>query len=207
MKNAPLVLSALALLGVLVLFGLHFSRKGKTESTSSVRSSVSAPANGARIAWVNIDTLEANFEYLKRSREAFGLKQQNMERELQGSYQAYQRDGAELQRKAAAGTLTQAEAEAGKKRLAQMEQTLQTRDRTMTQQLAEEQAEFNKDLRKRFDSYFEEYNKDKHYDYILSYTIGSNIMFADKKLEITQDVIKGMNQRYGGKGTDSTSKK
>ncbi len=40
------------------------------------------------------------------------------------------------------------------------------------------------------------YNKDKHYDYIFSYTdIGTEraLLMANKQWDITDDVIKGMN--------------
>ena len=39
------------------------------------------------------------------------------------------------------------------------------------------------------------YNKDKKYDLILS-KAGDNILYAETKYDITQDVINGLNKRY-----------
>ena len=41
------------------------------------------------------------------------------------------------------------------------------------------------------------YNKDKKFDLILSKSDATNnILFADKRYDITQDVINGLNKRY-----------
>ena len=90
--------------------------------------------------------------------------------------------------------ITQAEGEAAQKRLMQMKQSLETRKQALTEQLMKEQETFNKDLKTRLDAYLEEYNKTKHYDYILSYSAsGSSILYANKQLDITKDVVAGMN--------------
>jgi len=57
-----------------------------------------------------------------------------------------------------------------------------------------EQDDFNKDLRSRLDAFIEAYNKDKHFDFVFTYTAsGSQILYVNKALDITQDVIDGMN--------------
>ena len=78
----------------------------------------------------------------------------------------------------------------------QMQQSLETRKQSLTDQLVKEQEEFNKDLKMRLDAFLEEYNKTKGYDYILSYTAsGSAILYANKQFDITKDVVDGMNAR------------
>ena len=66
---------------------------------------------------------------------------------------------------------------------------------------AKETQEFNVALRDSLNSFLNAYNRDKHYDIILS-KAGDNILFADKRFDITQDVINGLNKRY-----KSTAKK
>jgi outer membrane protein len=75
-----------------------------------------------------------------------------------------------------------------------MQQSLENRKQSMTEQLMKEQEEFNKDMKSRLDSLLEDYNKTRHFDYILSYSgTGSAILYANKALEITKDIIDGMN--------------
>jgi outer membrane protein len=171
------------------------STKDTPAASTTSTSQVATPVNGAKIAYVNIDTLEANYELLKTKKEEFKQRQSQMEAELQSSYQKMQADAAEVQKKAQSNTLTQPEYESAQKRLMQMEKSLETRKQTLTDQLVKEQDEFNKDLKKRLDAFIEEYNKTRHYDYILSYSSagGSSIIYANKDLDITKDVVAGMN--------------
>ncbi|PZF73424.1 OmpH family outer membrane protein [Taibaiella soli] len=210
MKNASLILSTLAFIGVLVLFALRLSgNKDMGKHMPPPMENGKPGVNGGRIAYVNIDTLEAHYEYLKNKKDDFNKRQANIESELQGSAQKMQNDYVALQQKAQAGSLTQAEGEAAQKRLMQMQQSLETRRQAVTEQLLKERDNFNTEIQKNLDSFLTEYNKDKGYDYILSYSKGNVIMYADKRLDITEDVIRGMNEMHGKKDakSDSTSKK
>jgi outer membrane protein len=158
-----------------------------------------------RIAYVNIDTLEAHYEYLKNKKDQFKKRQQDVDAELQRSAQQIQNDYMNVQKKAQNNTLTQSEYEAAEKRLTQMQQSLETRKQVLTEQLLKEQDDFNKDLQQRLDKFLEGYNKDKHYDYILSYSQGGSILFTNKDLDITNDVIKGMNSTVS-QNSDTTKK-
>ena len=62
-------------------------------------------------------------------------------------------------------------------------------------ELANETAKFNEALRDSLQNFLKDYNADKHFDLILS-KAGDNILMADKRFDITQDVINGLNKRY-----------
>jgi len=206
MKNTATILSALSLVGVLILFGLHFSgKKGNSGSTSTTTAPL---VNGTgRIAYVNIDTLESQYEYLKNKKEQFKKRQADVDAELQRSAQQLQSDAAAFQKKVQEGKIaSQAEGEAGQRRLMQMQQSLETRKEVLTQQLLKEQDDFNKDLQKRLDAFLANYNKDKHFDYILSYAQGGSILYTNKELDITSEVVKGMNEEAKNDNNDTTKK-
>jgi outer membrane protein len=61
--------------------------------------------------------------------------------------------------------------------------------------LATETAKFNEALRDSLQNFLKDYNADKHFDLILS-KAGDNILLGSNKLDITQDVINGLNKRY-----------
>ena len=71
-------------------------------------------------------------------------------------------------------------------------QELQAR---LENELASETQKFNDALRDSLNSFLSAYNKDKKYDMILS-KAGDNILFADRKYDITKDIINGLNKRY-----------
>lgn len=206
-NNTATILAALALLGVIVLFALHFSNKPANKvGTAPARTTASGNlAAGSRIAYIDIDTLEANYEYFKAKKEDFTRRQANLEGELERSARALQTEANALQQKAQAGTLSQSDGEAAQKRLMGMQQNLEQRRQSMAAQLMKEQDAFNSDLQKRLDAWLEEYNANKTYDYVLSYSKAGSILYADKGLDITKDAIDGMNERAKRSGRADTS--
>lgn len=191
MKKLSLVL------GLAVVTTMFFSctDANKKASGNSTSTNESVPhTGGCTIAYVNIDSLEANYEYLKTERLKFQQRQDGMKAELERSAQQMRNDYAAAQRKIQAGTMSQAEAQATEKRLMQMQESLKTREDALSVQLMKEQDEFNTKLQDQLDKVLADYNKDKKYDYILSYAKGGSIMFANKALDITTDVLKAMNE-------------
>jgi outer membrane protein len=196
MNRTPTILAGLALLGVIILFVLHFSNKPNGNSRTGTATSAATPAGGVRVAYVDIDTFEAHYESLKKKRDEFKSQQANMEAELQRSAQQMQADYTAVMRKQQAGTLTESEAQAAERRLSQMQQSLETRRQAMSTQFQDKLESFNKTLHEDMDAFLADYTKDNHFDYIFSYSrTNAQILYADKGLNITDDVIKGMNER------------
>lgn len=204
MKYTSTIFSILAFVGVVILFVLHFSG-GK--SSASAHKSVAVQADGGvKIAYVDIDTFETHYEYLKAKKDEFNKRQTGMQGELERSAQQFQSRVADFQRKAQSNSITQAEAEATQKQLAQMQQSLQLREQALTEQLLKEKDAFNQKLHDELNAFLKEYNKNKGFDYILSYSeVGSQILLANEALDITQDIIDGMNNR--AKNMSDTTKK
>lgn len=206
MKNASTILSALALVGVLILFGMQFSgnKDTKRKNTTIPAATGSVPT---RIAYIDIDTFEANYEYLKAKRADFTKRQESMQAELERSAAQLRANAQEFQQKVQSGNISQSEGESTQKKLMQMDKSLQLREQSLTEQLLKEKNDFNDKLHESLDDFLAEYNKDGRYDYIFSYSrVGSQILFANKALDITDDVIKGMNERAKNI-SDSTKKK
>lgn len=179
------------------------------KSSKQQASTTSSSGKSLSIAYVDIDSFEANYTFLKEQREKFSQKQAAMEAELQRSAQQLQSSAQTADQKARAGNMSQVEFEATQKKLAQMQQSLQLREQSLTQQLLKEKDEFNDKLHKDLDSFIKEYNKDGKYDFILSYSsIGSQLLYVNDAYDITQDVIKGMNAKAPKVAdSDSTKKK
>jgi len=192
MKNIATILSILSLAGVLILGALYMS--GKDKKTANVTTTATT-STGSNLAYVDIDSLESQYVLLKTKREDFKRRQEQMENELQRSYGQMQSDANEIQKKAQANTLTQSEYEGAQKRLMQMQQTLESRKQSLTEQLMKEQEEFNTDLKKRLDEILTAYNKTHNYDFILSYSgSGSAILYTKGANNITKDIVDGLNE-------------
>jgi outer membrane protein len=135
-----------------------------------------------------------------------------MKAEVERMAQNFQTQYVAFQKKAQAGTLTQTEGEAAQKKLAEMQQQLETRKDALSEQLAKAQQDFMNEVQTRLDNYIVKYNKEKGYDFILSYSKGvGNILYANKALDITDDIVKGMNDEgnnnSGAINADNSTKK
>lgn len=194
MKQLPLFLSALSFVGVLVLFGMKFSGSSSNE-TIQTKHPASAPAggNGFRIGYVDIDTLEANYDYFKKKKAEFEGRQKNIDAELERLANGLQNDYITLQKKAEKGELTQAQGEAAQQSLMKRQQELELKRQNMAEKYMKDQEAFNKEIHDNLHAYIEKYNKEEGYDYILSYSKDGSILFANKELDVTADIIKGMN--------------
>jgi outer membrane protein len=163
-------------------------------------------ATTGKIAYINVDSLQEKYAFWKTEAEALAAEQAKIESELQRSAQQLQNDAAAFQQKAQSGNLSEAEGRAAQQRLGQMQQSLETRRTTLGEQLQAKQIAFSEKLQKNIDEYLAIYNKDNKYDYIMSYTKSGQILYANKALDITEDVLKGLNE-FKPSATDTSKSK
>lgn len=200
MKNLPIVLSSLALIGVAILFGMNMKSNKKSRPaviTTKDSTGKEVIVAGARIAYVDIDTLESNYDYFKRRKVEFENRQKSIDAELEKMASSLQNEYAGLQKKAQDGLMSQAEGEAAQQRLMAKQQELELKRQNLGAKYLKDQDVFNKEIHDNLHAYIEKYNEEKGYDYILSYSKDGSILFANKDLDVTQDIIDGMNADKG----------
>jgi len=190
MKQLSLILSIVAVgLAGVVLF-LHIKEK-----QPSPRPVVTTP-NGApvfAIAYFDMDSLENNFQSYKEAMSRLKTKEENLTGELATMEKSYQKKIAEWQQKGTA--MSQTEAEAANREYQQMQQRYASRKQEMEQTLETYKRDELGKLRKKLEDYLKDYNKDRKYNYILSY-VPDFMFYKDTIYNITPDLIKGLNEAY-----------
>ena len=192
MKNIAVVISILSLLLTGVMFYLFFNRPEKDWKT--------APANGNqqvsafKIAYFDMDSLEAHYNYFKDADKQAKGKESAMDMELNSLQSKYQKKIAEWQQKSS--TMTQAEGQQAQQEYAEMQQTFQSRKEALQEELAKSNGQVMTDIKKKIESFLEEYNKQKNYSFILAYEPNTFIYYKDSVFNITKDVIAGLNANY-----------
>jgi outer membrane protein len=212
-KNLSFFLNAVLLVAVAVLYYLHFSSRPATSPTSSVSKPVAENAAknpiAEKIAYVNSDSLLNNYEFYKNTIQQLEERRKKLETEIGGRARSLENEAVSFQQKGRNMTLEQAQLT--EQNLYRKQQELvQYRDR-LSQQLAQEEQERTEELYNNIANYLKDYTKDKPYKLVLGYTKGGGILFADNSLEITREVLAGLNNEYRAKQTpvkaDSTRKK
>jgi outer membrane protein len=196
-KNLPLILSSVACLGVAVLFFMTLSKGGATPVTDKTGMADEAvAAGGIPVAYVNSDSLLTNYKLLDEMRKSLESKKGSAEKQLQGRGAKLEEEMGSFQRRAQAGLLSNNEMKSGQEALLQKRDELMAYEKQLTTGLMEEEKIMNVRLYDSLMSYLKEYNKDNRYKYILNYSKGGAFFMADEKLDITNEVVKGMNARY-----------
>jgi outer membrane protein len=91
--------------------------------------------------------------------------------------------------------MTRSEGEAAQEKLMRKQYDLENKKNQLAESFLAEQTKFNNELTQKLDSFLTEYNSDKRFAYILSYTKGGSILYKDETLDITKEVVDGMNAK------------
>ena len=153
-------------------------------------------AGGMKIAYVEVDSLMTQYEFCKEFTLILQKKSNNARNTLNQKGQALQSAMQNFQQKLNNNGFTSREqAESQQAAIQRQQQSLQELQARLENELANETAKYNEGLRDSLQHFLAAYNKDKKYDLILSKQ-GDNILYANKRFDITNDVINGLNKHY-----------
>jgi outer membrane protein len=191
MRNIAIVPGLLALLLTGVLFYIVYH---KPQPNPVIVSSNGPVASSLRMAYFNLDSLEAHYQYFKDVLEQVKGKENEMNAELSGMEKSYQKKITQWQKNAK--TMTPTEGEQAQTEYAQMQQNYVSRKQTLQESLLKNNEDLKADIRKKIEEYLKEYNRAKGYNYIISYDANSFIYLKDTANNITNDLIDGLNASY-----------
>lgn len=159
---------------------------------------------GFRIAYIELDTLTAQYEYAKQTSQELEKKGTNARNTIAAKSKQLETNVNNFQSKLQNNGFTSREqAENAQAALQREQNNLVALQQRLENELANEQAKFLQAFQDSLDSFLGDYNKDKKYDLILN---KAAILHASTKWDITQDVVNGMNKRYK-KSAPATDKK
>ena len=164
-------------------------------------------ATGLKIAYVEVDSLMTQYDFAKDYSVTLQKKSNNARNTLTQKGNALQAAVNNFQQKLNNNGFTSREQAASQQAAIERQQRdLQELQARLENELANETAKFNETLRDSLQSFLKAYNKEKQFSLILTKQ-GDNILLADKKYDITQDVINGLNKRYKPAKKDETADK
>ncbi len=188
--KTTLLLSTFALTTVFVS-----CKDNGTPAASSTKDSTSVNAGQEAIVYVNSDSLLNNYQYFKDLQSKLDGSTKTAENDLRTKTQAFQREVAQYQEQQ--NTMAADQRAATEQRLARKQQELQSYQQNAGMALQNEQGEEQEKLYNRVADYLKIYAKEKGFKMVLTYTKGNSaILFADEKLDVTSEVIKGLNEEY-----------
>ena len=211
-KNLNIIALAVIAEAIVVLYVLNFTSTptcqaettSKNDTCSVVCDSSSAllsdKTSDYPVAYVNVALLQEKlqkFDFYKKWNEKLLQKEAESTNKLKSEQKRLQAELEVFQQKyQAGGFLTKESLEQEQNRLMKKDQDLQAMQMRLEQEFANEQIKLTNQLMDTIDTFFKTYNREGRYKLIIN---RAEVLYADTTMDITQDVLNKMDERYGKK--------
>lgn len=167
--------------------------------SATTTSSVATGTTDIKIAYVDIDSLLTRYDfYLDLSKEML-RKEENSRLYLTEEASKFQKEYEDFQKKIQNNVFSSQErAQQEQQRLLRKQQEIQELNDRLSRELSLENENNSLKISDSIQSFLKEYNSDKGFSIILS-KVGDNILLIDPAMNITNDVVNGLNELYRSK--------
>lgn len=201
MKNISYVVKNVAVVAI-VLSGLLFasckdSGSGASSTGNNAAAEGGSSGNTLPIAYVRIDSLLTNYDYAKDVNERMQRKAEDIRVTINQKRNKLEKDAAEFQRKVDNNAfLSQERAQQEYARIMKQQQDLEETGARLQNEWANEQMKENMQIADSVKNIVKLYNETAKYEVIFNVSELENIILANPKYDITQDIISLLNSRY-----------
>lgn len=197
MKKTSLIVNIVLAIALVVLYVLYFTGKPKgLELNNQSDESAQIAMGDNAIAWVNMDSLLTSYDMYFDIQKELEEKGRKMETDMTSRTRNFEKQMVDFQDKVQKGLVTRSTAQEMQQDLAAKEQELyQFRDQLRMQFSEEEQVQLRR-IQHNITDFLKVHNQEKGYQVILSGTFGGPLLYGHPAIDITKDVIIGLNQEY-----------
>ena len=196
MNNKPMILSVIALVAVILLGILQFTGGCKKNVAAAPVAADSIQAGAGSVVYFDVERVAAEYDYANELGDA-------TEKKIKGITDEVTRRGNQLQNQVNSfnndynkGNLTSFQAERKAKELQQKQQEFDAYYQQQQQVVAEERAVMLNKITNAIFEYVQKYNEVKQYALIITTQGVSTIATGNVGLDITNDIIAGLNEEY-----------
>lgn len=196
MNNKPMIISVIALVAVIILGILQFTGGCKNSVNTVPVAADSIKASAGSIVYFDIERVAAEYDYANELGDA-------TEKKIKGITDEVTRRGNQLQNQVNAfnndynkGNLTSFQAERKAKELQTKQQEFDAYYQQQQQIAAEERAVMLNKIGNAIMDFVQKYNEEKQYALIITTQGASSIAAGNGGLNITDDIIAGLNNEY-----------
>lgn len=206
-KNASLLLNVFLTIAVIILYYFHFSSGSSSVSpviTTVADSATTKPVvllprevKASKIVYINTDVLNEKYLFVKELSDVAKANLQALESAYKKKANDFQERYAEFQQKASQGLLSENQTKDAQQELGKRKEELDQME-AKQQQMMEQMQRDNEKVLKTVMDYIKEYNKSTQYNYVLAYSNNamSPVLVANDSLDITNEIVEGLNAQY-----------
>ena len=195
MKNTSLILSVISLAAVVVFGVVSLTGKNNVKAEVAEVETTEGAAKGD-IVFIDLDRILMEYDMANDLRSVVETKVQNIQAEVTRKGKKLENDVKAFQEKIDKGLLTRSVAESQSQKLQQQELDFNNYAAQKDQEINEEQLVMMNQLGDAIQTFLAKYNEEKQYAMILTNSGGAPVITADAALDITDDVLAGLNEEY-----------
>ena len=196
MKNLSLIISIVALAAATVFGVLYLTDGSKKSDVATEEVSSEAAASKGDIVYIDLDRILMEYDMANDLRSVVETKVQNIEAEVNRRGKKLENDVMDFQNKIDKGLMTRSVAEVQGQKLQQQEAEFNNYAAQKQQEINEEQVVMMNQLGDAIQTFINKYNEEKQYAMILTNSGGAPVITADASLDITEEVLAGLNEEY-----------
>ncbi|MFC0262165.1 OmpH family outer membrane protein [Fontibacter flavus] len=185
----------LGFLGIAAITFSSCNQQGQSGAAASdAESSNELSITDLKIAYVLTDSVISKFDFYKEKSEEITEKGRKYESELSNRARGFEQEVANFEQTASSMTMNQARAK--QEDLMKKERNLVTYRDNLMQELSADESKLYSDVYDMIQEYLTSYAEEKDLEMILSYTRGGAVWYSKKSLDVTDEVVEGLNKKY-----------
>lgn len=196
-KSTHQILYIILFVLLAVLYFIQFSSSSNTENIPTVEKELAIqPLNegGLNIAFVNSDTVSKYYEFAKKIQKTLTTKRSEAEGQIKNKYFAYESLVQEFEK--ASPIMGDREKMEKAQKIRLLEQEIMQVEQQLSEQVSRQELELTQSYIVKTNDYMQEIGKTLGYDYVMSYRVGGAMLYANERHDITNEIIKLLNERY-----------
>lgn len=198
MKNLMIIWNVILTGLVVYLFTLKpESAEAEVIDVDSANTAVEVPNNGLAIGnvfYVNTDSLFSGLDMYKDMQEELVAEQLRLKKRYETQLSKLEVEYNDLRDRAP--YMTQTQGEAAQQKLMVKQQDLVKMEENLGNQLAKKESDMVKKIKSSLNVYLAEIQEEKGYQYVLGKSEIGGVLHADTKLDLTNEVLEGLNKKY-----------
>ncbi len=186
-----IVLNVVIFVAIAVLYFLHFYKPSAPQSANLSNNGVEA-----KIAFFNTDTVFQNYDLVDELGEDLKKEKEKLEGSFNAKQASFEQKVKNYQNNVKNNTINATQAQNAENLLMKEREEIMKMNEEFTQQLMVKEAEINKKITEDIIAYANKFNTKYGADYILGYTKGGPIIVVNEKMDVTKEIIEGLNKEH-----------
>lgn len=178
------------------LLVMYFGKNGNKNTVKNNHDGDTSAVNkDFRIAYFEMDSVSVHFDLVKEVKAELNKKENEINNEMDRLGKNFQERFTHYQNLAISGGMSAEDQEKASDEMRKLEDQMKSRKSQLDQDYTDLVTRRQNEIKSMIEGFLKEYNKTKNYSYIISYEQGL-FYYKDSVYNITDDLVKGLNERY-----------